>query len=448
MFHYYRELNSWVLTPLWHGLEAPDYDRRLPGTLAYETDQMATGPYRSQLFLKSKTSHTKDLEIEMSSFLSEDDGVTSFLDTYRANLKQFAAVMTLDGMAPLLPRLFSFFVVFKAFFSYLLFALACRQKGQLLPNFNPGGSVQENSCDQWDDWPAACEFVCEQNWHDQLCLLPAVGSHWWLRCAILPFHFSLFIHYQTNNELQWHPHHQTNGLPWKSPFLPKVSHKRRRSPSSSDSSGTTQLKSRTPWQGLYTSFRFVFPLCPPLFRPSNSLPCRVYRSKREWSTVTSRWQRTMRLTLRGSFCSLPTEPLIPRKNTALRLPRKTHFAHCLSRDLVVELNHLLPALERWRTMSLSTCLSFTNPHGGRRRSFRVMRGTRCSQRRSHSPNTSPLLLGFPTTESHTSMALWASLPHNSIVKVKSNPSFLLDPSNWQRVLHWCWQAWSCSVQTR
>ena len=202
MFHYYRELNSWVLTPLWHGLEAPDYDRRLPGTLAYETDQMATGPYRSQLFLKSKTSHTKDLEIEMSSFLSEDDGVTSFLDTYRANLKQFAAVMTLDGMAPLLPRLFSFLWSSRPF-SPIFFLLSHVDKKDNFFQISTleGVSKRIRVTNEMTGQQLVSLFASKIGMTNfAFFQLSAVTDG----CGAQSFRFifSLFIHYQTNNELQ------------------------------------------------------------------------------------------------------------------------------------------------------------------------------------------------------------------------------------------------------
>ena len=96
MFHQYRDIQSWVINCLWNGLEAPDFDRRQLGQIVFEMNQLVIGPYSSQLFLKSKHARNKDLEIEVSSFLSDDDGIISFLDTYSSRLKQYITVMSLD----------------------------------------------------------------------------------------------------------------------------------------------------------------------------------------------------------------------------------------------------------------------------------------------------------------------------------------------------------------
>lgn len=96
VFHRFRDLQSWVVNPLWNGQEAPDYERPKPGDIAFETNPFAAGPFSSQLFIKTKSRRTKDIEIELNSFLTEDDSVVAFLDAYKFRLQQFISLMSLD----------------------------------------------------------------------------------------------------------------------------------------------------------------------------------------------------------------------------------------------------------------------------------------------------------------------------------------------------------------
>jgi len=159
VFHRFRELSNWQVQPMWNGLEAPDFrrpqpddpilgkgsntqnagnpnkiqklqshdydDGGSPASLAnqggnmlnlpnlnlnfhighnqvnpeyrsYETNPLSLGPFRSTFFLSTKSKRTKDIEIELCSFISNDDSILSFFDTYNARLLGYLSVASLD----------------------------------------------------------------------------------------------------------------------------------------------------------------------------------------------------------------------------------------------------------------------------------------------------------------------------------------------------------------
>eukprot|EP00732_Lithocolla_globosa_P002701 Lithocolla_globosa_v1_NODE_1865_length_2286_cov_42.933214.p1 type:complete len:650 gc:universal NODE_1865_length_2286_cov_42.933214:1976-27(-) len=93
VFHRFRDLKSWLVNPLWNGQEAPDHPELEP---AQQLEDYVIGPYRSALFIKPKSKRTKDLEFEVSSFLTDDDNLITFMNYYSERFEQFVSLMVLE----------------------------------------------------------------------------------------------------------------------------------------------------------------------------------------------------------------------------------------------------------------------------------------------------------------------------------------------------------------
>ena len=70
VFQRFHDILSWEVLREWDGKEAPDYDKPHGKTeLQIELTDYLVGPFRSSLFIKTKTKRTKDVEIILSSFV-------------------------------------------------------------------------------------------------------------------------------------------------------------------------------------------------------------------------------------------------------------------------------------------------------------------------------------------------------------------------------------------
>lgn len=96
LFYRFRELQNWQMNPLWNNMEAPDYERPKLTPLEQELTEMLIGPYRVQMFVKTKSKNAKDLEVEVNSFIPEDDNVIMYMNSYNSRFEQFVSLRELD----------------------------------------------------------------------------------------------------------------------------------------------------------------------------------------------------------------------------------------------------------------------------------------------------------------------------------------------------------------
>jgi len=101
VFHRFGEISSWNVNSLWNGLESPDFEKPLPGDacLTFEKDPFAIGPFLCQLTIKVRTKTTKEIEVDLASFVSRDDSILAFVETYNERRQQFLTLALLDDQA-------------------------------------------------------------------------------------------------------------------------------------------------------------------------------------------------------------------------------------------------------------------------------------------------------------------------------------------------------------
>jgi len=96
VFYRFHDLTYWQSTSIWGGQEAPDYKKPQSLDKAFETTPLVLGPFRTHLNLKTRSKRARDVEVEVSSFIPDDDSIINFLNTYASRFQAYLAVISLD----------------------------------------------------------------------------------------------------------------------------------------------------------------------------------------------------------------------------------------------------------------------------------------------------------------------------------------------------------------
>lgn len=97
VFYRFRELSNWQLNPLWNGGEAPDYEASKLPPVEQELIDVMPGPYRVAFFMKTKSKKTKDVEIEISSWVVDDDNAIMAMNIYNSFFERMVQLLELEG---------------------------------------------------------------------------------------------------------------------------------------------------------------------------------------------------------------------------------------------------------------------------------------------------------------------------------------------------------------
>lgn len=180
VFYRFRELSNWQLNPLWNGSEAPDYDPPKTTRVEQEMQDLLPGPYRVALFTKTRSKKTKDVELELSSFVVDDDNAIMLMNVYNSMFERMVQLLELEGGA-------SFFIARPRWLLTFFFVSSFRRVKRVgADGAHARQRRQEGQGDARDDGAGPRGLVRRKDQPQGQGVLPAQSRHGRLGCVDHP----------------------------------------------------------------------------------------------------------------------------------------------------------------------------------------------------------------------------------------------------------------------